>query len=208
MEPVYVLLVSFVGVVAVLWLYQGIRLNRSCKGDIYNDLYGSFFAYFYRYVMLRDCSESGYIRSQVSTNRLVFSNIRLEDGSFTRFLIIFFNRGIMVVCYDRATGVFSGGAMHKNWNVVRTDAQGKKHTYRHRNPTSDLKAYLNRVASVFPDTHIEARMAFSNEADFSGLNLDVKPIHFSDLIPELQNVQAEFVDDDQIKEMYRTLTRG
>lgn len=208
MEPIYVLLLSFVGVLVCSWTFQGIRLRNNCKGDIYNDLYGSFFSYFLHYVILRDCSDSGYLRSKIGTNRIVFSNIQREDGVRTKFLIVFFNRGLMVICYDRATGSYSGGALHKHWHVVRTDKEGKKRTYRHLNPTTDLKAYLKRVATVFPDAHIEARIAFSNEADFSGLDLDVKPIHFRDIASELQNVQAEFVDDAQIKAMYHTLTKG
>lgn len=208
MDPISVLLISFIGVLLCTWIVRGVRLYRNCKGDIFSDLYGSFFAYFYRYVVLRDCSESGYLKSKIGTNRIVFSTIQREDGVRAKFLIVFFNRGLMVVCYDRATGAFSGGALHKNWQVVRTDKEGQKRTFRHVNPTSDMKAYLKRVASVFPDAHIEARMAFSNEADFTGLDLDIKPIHFKDLATELQNVQSDFVSDEEIKTMYHKLTKG
>ena len=57
------LLLTILGVMLLAWLLQGIRLYRNCRGDIYNDIYGSFPAYFYRYVVLRNCSESGYLKA-------------------------------------------------------------------------------------------------------------------------------------------------
>lgn len=208
MDPVVILLCTIVAVVALAWLMQGVRLHKICKGDIYADIYGSFFAYFYRYVVLRNCSESGYLRSRIGAHRIVYSTITKEDGSKTKFCMIFYNKGIMVLCYDRATGEFLGNAAGKNWNVIRTERDGAQHTYRHPNPTADMKAYLNRVAGLFPDVHIEARLAFHNDADFSKLKLDIKPIHFGDVVDELNGVKADFLPDEEVRAMHDKLIRG
>ncbi len=205
MDPIVILILTIVAVVALAWLMQGIRLYKNCKGDIYSDLYGSFFAYFYRFVVLRNCSESGHLRSKIGTHRIVYSTITKEGGGKTKLCMIFYNKGIMVLCYDRATGEFLGNASGKNWNVIRTEKDGQQHTYRHPNPTADLKAYLNRVVGVFPEAHIEARIAFSNDADFSKMKLDVKPIHFADIVDELTAVKAEFLSDEEIKAMHDKL---
>lgn len=208
MEPIVILLFTIVAVAALAWLMQGIRLYRSCKGDIYNDIYGSFFAYFYRYVVLRDCSESGYLRGKIGFHRIVYSTITKEDGGKTRFCMIFYNKGIMVLCYDRAAGEFLGSAAARNWNVIRADKDGARHTFRHPSPAADFRAYLNRIAGAFPGVHIEARLAFHNAADFSKLRADVKPIHFRDIPEELQGVAGDFVPDEEVERMYKKLVRG
>lgn len=208
MDPVIVLLLTIVGVVVLAWIMQGVRLYRVCKGELYSDVYGSFFAYFYRYVVLRNCSESGYLKSKIGFHRIVYSTISKEDGGKAKFCMIFYSKGIMVLCYDRATGQFLGNASGKNWNVIRVDKEGVQHTFRHANPTPDLRAYLNRIVAVFPDAHIEARLAFHNEADFSKLHTDVKPIHFKDIPDELSGVQGPFLPDQEVKAMYDKLING
>lgn len=208
MDQMYILLLTILGVVLFFWIVQGLRLYHNCKGDLYSDLYGGFLSYFYRYVVIRDCSESGYLRSRIGTHKIVFSTIAKEENRKSKFCVIFYNRGIMVLCYDRATGQFLGRASNKDWNVIRKDKEGVSHTYRHHNPTSDMKAYLKRVAAVFPEAHLEARIAFHNQADFSKLHSDIKAIHFNELEEELKNVQADFVSDDDIKAMYKKIMEG
>lgn len=208
MDPVMLLVLTIVGVILFAWLLQGIRLHKSCKGDIYNDIYGSFFAYFYRYVVLRNCSESGYFRSKLGVHRIVYSSLTKEGGGKSKFCVIFYNKGVMVVSFDRATGKYLGNPNQKNWNVIRPDKEGKNHTYRHPNPTADAKAYIARIAKLFPNVHIEARIAFHNSADFSDLRSDIKCIHFSELVEELVQVKADFVSDSEIIAMHNMLVKG
>ena len=187
------------------WVFQGIRLHKSYKGDIYADLYGGFLPYFFRYIVFRDCSESGYLRSRIGRHKLVFSVISNEEKQRTKFCIIFYNKGIMVLCYDRSTGEFWGSSKDQSWNVKRTEMDGKQHIYRHANPTKDMLAYLNRVAATFPEVHMEARLAFPDQADLTHLRSDIKAICFSQVESELRDVKAEFLSDDEIKAMYQKL---
>ena len=198
MDPVMLLVLTIVGVILFAWLLQGIRLHKSCKGDIYNDIYGSFLAYFYRYVVLRNCSESGYFRSKLGVHRIVYSSLTKEGGGKSKFCVIFYNKGVMVVSFDRATGKYLGNPNQKNWNVIRPDKEGKNHTYRHPNPTADAKAYIARIAKLFPN----------NSADFSDLRSDIKCIHFSELVEELVQVKADFVSDSEIIAMHNMLVKG
>ena len=204
-DKMALLLLVIVGVMVLAWIFQGVRLYRSYKGDIYGALFGGFLPYFYRYVVIRDCSESSYLRSRIGVHRLVFSRVSNQEKQQTRFCIIFYNKGIMVLCYDRATGVFRGKSTSQTWNVIRDDEEGKQRYYRHFNPIFDMKAYLERVASLYPEAHIEARLAFRDEADFSQLQSEIQPIHFSDIETELKGVQADFVSDDDVKAMYKKL---
>lgn len=207
MDKTLLLLLTILGVMLCSWVFQGLRLYKSYKGDIYGALYGGFLPYFFRYIVIRDCSESGYLRSRVGTHRIVFSAITGEEKQKTKFCVIFYGRGIMVLCYDRASGRLRGGSGGKNWNIIRTGEDGKEHIYRRPNPTRDLAAYLNRLTEVFPDVHMEARLAFSDGADFSQLDAGIKTIHFSDLENELKSVRAEIVSDDDVKAMYRRLVQ-
>ena len=208
MEPIAILLLTIVGVMVFAWLLQGIRLYQNCKGDIYNDIYGSFFAYFYRYVVLRNCSESSWLKEKIGLHRIVYSSLTKEGGGKSKFCVIFYNKGIMVISYDRATGRFLGNPNQKNWNVIRPDKEGKNHTYRHPNPTADTKAYAARMAKLFPGVHIETRIAFHNQADFSDLRTDIKPIHFSELAEALTQVKADFISDSEIIAMHNMLVKG
>lgn len=205
MDKMLLLLLTILGVMLFSWIFQGFRLYRSYKGDIYGALYGGFLPYFFRYVVIRDCSESWHLRSQIGTHRIVFSTITGEEKQKTKFCVIFYSKGVMVLCYDRASGKLRGGPSGKSWNVIRKEADGKEHIYRRPNPTRDLMAYLNRLREVFPNLHMEARFAFSDGVDHSQLTAGVKAINFRDLDTELKSVQAEFISDDEVGAMYRTL---
>lgn len=205
MDNMILLLLTVLGVMVLAWAFQGVRLHKSYKGDIYASLYGGFLPYFFRYVVFRDCSESGYLRSRIGVHKLVFSVISNDEQQRTKFCVIFYNKGIMVLCYDKATGEYWGSSRDDSWNVKRVEADGKQHIYRHFNPTKDMLAYLNRVAAAFPEVHMEARLAFSDSADLTHLRSDVKAIHFSDIERELKDVKADFLPDDEVKALYKKL---
>lgn len=204
-DNMLLLLITILAVMALAWVFQGFRLHKSYKGDIYAALYGGFLPYFFRYVILRDCSESSYLRSRIGTHKLVFSVISNEAKQRVRFCIIFYNKGIMVLCYDKSTGEYWGSSRDDSWNVKRVEADGKEHLYRHLNPTKDMVAYVNRLAALYPETHMEARMAFSDEADLTHLRSDIKTVLFSQIETELREVKADFLPDDEVKALYKKL---
>ena len=205
MNNMLIFLLSILVVLIFSWIFQGLRLYRSCKGDIYSTLYGGFIHYFYRYVVLRDCSESGFLHTLLGTHRIVFSTVNIENKQRVRFCVIFYNQGIMVLCYDRMTGVFQGKASDKSWKVLRVDEDGKQHVYRYHNPIGEFRGYLSRIAALFPDVPIEARLALPDGCDFSQLSSDVKVIRFGELENELTGVHAVHVSDEGIKAMYSKL---
>lgn len=205
MEPMLMLLLTIFGVLFLSWLFRGVRLYQSYKNDIYAALYGGFLPYFYRYVVIRDCSKSSYLQAQIGAHKIVFSVVSNEEKQRTKFCVIFYNKGIMVLCYDKLPGDYRGKPSSKSWNVIRTGEDGKQHIFRRPNPTNDVKAYLSRVAAVFPDVHMEVRLAFCDSADISQLRSDVKAIHFNEIEAELKDVRAEFLPDDEVYAMYQRL---
>lgn len=205
MEPMLMLLLTIVGVLLLAWGFRGIRLYGSYKDDIYAALYGSFLPYFYHYVVIRDCSTSGWLRGRIGPHRIIFSVVSNDEQQRTKFCMIFYNKGVMVLCYDKAPGEYRGNPSSKSWNIVRTGQDGKEHIFRRGNPTKDMNAYLSRITALFPGVHVESRLAFCDSADLSRLRSDVKAIHFSEIETELKNVQAEFLPDEEISAMYQKL---
>lgn len=199
------LVLTIVGVLLLGWCFRGIRLYKSYKDDIYAALFGSFLPYFYHYVVIGDCSQSGWLRERIGTHRIIFSVTSNDAGQRTKFCMIFYNKGIMVLCYDKAPGEYRGNPSAKSWNIVRTGEDGKQHIFRRSNPTKDMKAYLSRITAMFPGVHVESRLAFCDSAELSQLRSDVKAIHFSEIEAELKAVQAEFLPDEEISAMYQKL---
>ena len=205
MEPMLMLLLTIVGVLLLAWGFRGIRLYTSCKDDIYAALYGGFLPYFYHYVVIRDCSKSSYLGGRIGPHRIIFSVVSNDEQQRTKFCMIFYNKGIMVLCYDKAPGQYRGSPSAKSWNIIRIGEDGKQHIFRRSNPTKDMKAYLSRITAVFPGVHVESRLAFCDTADLSQLHSDIKAIHFNEIEAELKSVQAEFLPDEEISAMYQKL---
>ncbi len=206
-DKVTFLLLTILGVMVFAWALQGVRLYKSYRGDIYSALFGSFFPYFYKYVILRDCSESGYLRSQIGCHRLIFTMTNNDEGQKSRFCVVLYSHGIMVICYDRATGQFRGNTGGKTWNVIRTDKDGTRHAYRHPAPAADLRAYCSRMRDLYPGVHLEMLMAFCDAADISQLSGPIKAVHFKDLVDELKAVESGTISEDEIQAMYKKLIR-
>lgn len=208
MSSLTMLLLVIVGTIALGWLVQGIRLYRSSKGDIYSELYGGFFTYFYRYVVLRNCSESSYLRSKIGQHRIVYSTLTRSDGVKIKICLILYNKGIYCACYDRAAGSFSGMSGQKIWVVSRADKQGVMHKYKHPNPTADVKSYASRLQKLFPNATITLRLAFSDKAELSALRTEITTVHFGEFLADMQSAAGSFISDEEILNMYSQLVKG
>lgn len=200
MNNVYMLFLVIIAFVLIGWIFQAIRLMPDYKTGIYRELYGSFPGYFWRTAIRQDASESSYLKHQIGTCRILFSKMDENGKTVARFCTIFYNRGIFVICYESTDGIVHGKARDKDWIVTRTDKDGNKRSFRHPSPVPSFEAYLRRIAALYPLRHMEARIAFRDETDISGLKCDIKVIHNEDLISEMNNVKAEYLSDQDIKD--------
>ena len=95
---------------------------------------------------------------------------------------------------------------NRTTGFYQTDEKTKEEkTFRHNNISQPFMVYINKLANQYPDEHIEARIALDDNSDYSLLRSDIKLIHYSDIIDELKNVQAEFLTDDEIKTLFKKL---
>lgn len=205
MENVTMLVFAIVLAMLVAWLIESYRVYPMYKGNIYPYLFGSYLPYFFKYAVFKDCSSSGYLKSKIGMHRMIFSAMQ-EDGKTTgRFCTIFYNRGIMVFCYEKIEGELLGKAKDNDWIVKRKEKDGQMHSFRHPNPTESFKAYLRRIAMVYPDTHIEARLVVDDETVYDNLKSEIVMIHDKDMVNELVKVQSDIVEDDAILANYQKL---
>ncbi len=196
MDKVTMLVFTIVLALLVTWIIEAVRVYPMYRDEIYGSLFGSFLSFFFKFAVFKDCSKSGYLKTKIGTHRMIFSAIQENGKTADRFCTIFYNRGIMVICYQKINGELIGKAKDKDWIVKRKDKEGVVHSYRHPNPTTDFKAYLRRIVTAYPDAHIEARIAVDDEAVFDSLKFEIVIVHDKDIVNELIMVQAPLVNDE------------
>jgi hypothetical protein len=199
MNGLTVFLLTILAFILIGWTFQAVRLIPEYKTGIYRELYGSFLAFFWRTCIRQDASESGYLKREIGTSRILFSKFDQNGKTMARFCTILYQKGIFVICYQATTGAIRGGHKDKDWVVTKKDKNGESRSFRHPNPTKYLEAYLRRIASIFPDRHLETRISFPDALDFSALKSDIALVHNSDLIEEMKNVKGEFISDEEVK---------
>lgn len=205
MEQVTMLVFAIVLAILVTWIIEGLRLYPSYKESIYPYLFGSFLPYFMKYAVFKDCSSSSFLKTKIGVHRMLFSAMQEAGKTTGRFCTIFYNRGIMVFCYEKIGGEMLGKAKDHDWIVKRKDADGEMHSFRHPNPTPVFEAYLRRIAAAYPEAHIEARIAFDDDADFTNLKSDIALTHYKDILNEMVMVQSQIVDDVSVVADYQKL---
>jgi hypothetical protein len=206
MDKVTMLVFAIVLALLVTWIIEATRVYPMYRDEIYGSLFGNFLSYFFKYAVFKDCSKSGYLKTKIGTHRMIFSAMQENGKTTNRFCTIFYNRGIMVICYQKIDGELIGKAKDKDWIVKRKDKEGTMHSYRHQNPTEDFKAYLRRIVTAYPDVHVEARIAVDDTAVYDSLKSEIVIVHNKDIVNELIMVQAPLVSDEQIVSDYQKLS--
>lgn len=205
MDNVTILVLAIVFALLVTWIIEAVRIYPIYRDDVYENLFGNFLSYFFKYAVFKDCSKSNYLKSKIGMHRMIFSAMQEDGKTKNRFCTIFYNRGIMVICQMKVNGQLLGKAKDKDWIVKRKDKDGTVHSFRHLNPSEDFKAYLRRVVAVYPQAHIEARISLDDSTDFSSVKSDIKLVHNTDIVNEMIMVQAPIISDEQIVEDYQKL---
>lgn len=201
MDRIYLLLFIVAAFVCIGWIFRAVRLYPDYRNTPLQELYGGFFWYFWRSVVKQDATQSGYLKQQIGTSRILFSKMDDQGKTAARFCAIFYSRGIMVLCYNNISGVVYGKNKDKEWHA-RYTGKGKTYSVSFTNPVKYLETYLLHIAHAYPDAHIETRLCFDNAVDFSQLKCDITCIHNKDILGELKRVEAPVVSDEEIAQMF------
>ena len=204
MNNMAILVGTIIAVALLALIIRAVRLYPEYKKGIYPELYGHFLWYAWVVLVLQDASVSPYLTKEIGKSHITFSRFQ-EDGQVkAKFCTIFSNKGIMAVCFESTDGQVRSKNESSDWFVKRTDKKtGEEKTFRHNNITLPFMVYLNNLAHKYKDVHIEARVALDNDSDFSLLKSNVKLVHYSEIVDEIKNVQAEFITDKQVKELFK-----
>ena len=206
MDNMMILVGTIIAVALLALIIRAFRIYPEYKKGIYPALYGHFLWYAWEVLVLQDASVSPYLTKEIGKSYITFSRFQENGQVKAKFCTIFYNKGIMTVCFEHTDGQVRSKNSKSDWFIKRTDEKTKEEkTFRHNNLSQPFMVYINKLANQYPDEHIEARIALDDNSDYSLLKSDIKLIHYSDIIDELKNVQAEFLTDDEIKTLFKKL---
>jgi hypothetical protein len=195
------------GIVTFLVIYlsiRAVRLYKNYKGNIYPHLFSSFFEYFYRYEIMKDCSKSFLLSKEIGTHRLLFSMAKNEKGEIAyHFVTVFYNKGIVVTDYLNLSGMIKS---HKNdvyW-YVKSHKDNKE--YKIGNPEIALNSYRRQIDSVLENIETKTYITLNDIADTSGLKSEIEVVRYSDFVSLLKNRPADFISERMILESYSKYT--
>lgn len=80
------------------------------KGSIYQQLFGSYLEYFWKYSVNRDLSASGYLNAELGHHRLLYNSYRDANGrEAAQFVTVLTGHGAASLCVVAGAGAISGG---------------------------------------------------------------------------------------------------
>lgn len=183
---------------------RGIRLYLSYKGSIYTILFPSFFEYFYKYEIQKDCSKSSYLNTQIGTQRMMFSIAKNDKGAVTqRFVTILYNKGIAVVAFLSPVGKVKARRNDKHWSVVPE----KGTEYRILSPEAAINEYRRRVEKLLPDLTVQTYIALGNKVDLGDIRSELPVLHYSELVHALKQAEQPYISESMILSEFAKLTQ-
>ncbi len=195
------------GIVTFLVIFLSIRaarLYKNYKGNIYPHLFSSFFEYFYRYEIMKDCSRSFHLSKEIGTHRLLFSIAKNEKGEVAyHFVTVFYNKGIIVTDYLNLSGDVKSNKGDAYW-YVRNHKDNKE--YRIGSPEIAVNAYKRQIESLISNVETKAYVAVNDSVETGGLKSDVEIVRYSDFVTLLKNRPADYISERMILESFSKYT--
>ena len=108
MDNMMILVGTIIAVALLALIIRAFRIYPEYKKGIYPALYGHFLWYAWEVLVLQDASVSPYLTKEIGKSYITFSRFQENGQVKAKFCTIFYNKGIMVVSYDRATGQYLG----------------------------------------------------------------------------------------------------
>lgn len=103
-ELVAAICVVFIGIMG----FKAYQAYPSYKGSLYQELFGSYAEYFWRFTMKQDLSESSYLNEKIGPHRLGYNAYFDAMGKqAAAFVTVFSTRGVTSVCMMGGAGRFA-----------------------------------------------------------------------------------------------------
>lgn len=181
-----VFLVVMIGKAAMAW--------PSYKGTVYQQLFGSFLEYFWKYSVNQDLSQSGYLASELGTHRLLYNAYRDANGhEACQFVTVVSTHGVASVCAVHTTGTVRGGDTGA-WHVERDGAQ---HTL--ASPLVYARRQQKFLAKALGKDKPADVIVFDDGADLTHVSCACPVIHASELMSWLKDLDGSLPEADVTK---------
>ena len=175
-ELVTAICVVFIGIMG----FKAYQAYPSYRGSLYQELFGSYAEYFWRFTMKRDLSESSYLNEKIGPHRLGYN--AYFDGSGKQaatFVTVFSTRGVASICM--VGGV--GAVPRRRHRLLdrRSGRQGGGMRFSHRLPSPSEKL-LDGIAR---GVRVGYAVSFEDAADLSGIDSSYPVMHASEVVSYL-----------------------
>ena len=173
----------------------------SYRGTVYQQLFGSFLEYFWKYSINQDLSQSGYLASELGTHRLLYNAYRDAGGNEAcQFVTVISTRGVASICAVHTAGKVSGSDKGV-WHVER---DGAAHTlpsplvYVHRQ-----QKFMGKALGMTKPAQV---IVFDDGAELSGVKCELPVINASELVAFLKGLETnETLSEQGVIEMFNAI---
>ena len=163
----------------------------SYKGSVYQQLFGSFLEYFWKYSVNQDLSQSGFLASELGTHRLLYNAYRDANGhDACQFVTVVSTHGVASVCAVHTTGKVSGSDTGA-WHVER---DGARHTL--ASPLVYVRRQQKFVGKALGGAKPANVIVFDDGAELTGVSCSVPAIHASELVTWLKTLDDALSEAD------------
>lgn len=161
------------------------------RGSVYQQLFGSFLEYYWKYTVNQDLSRSGYLDSELGPHRLLYNAYRDANGrEANQFVTVLTTHGVATVCAVHTTGVVSGGDTGA-WHIERDGA---------RYTLASSLIYMRRqqkfLAKALGKTRVSCAIVFDDGADLSGVSCSCPTMHVGELVAWLKGLDDPISEQD------------
>ncbi|WP_418726867.1 hypothetical protein [Collinsella tanakaei] len=175
-ELVTAICVVFIGIMG----FKAYQAYPSYRGSLYQELFGSYAEYFWRFTMKRDLSESSYLNEKIGPHRLGYN--AYFDGSGKQaatFVTVFSTRGVASICMVGGVGAYRGGDTG-SWTV---DRGGK--VVACASPIVYLRRQKKLLDGIARGVRVGYAVSFEDAADLSGIDSSYPVMHASEVVSYL-----------------------
>lgn len=200
-ELVAAICVVFAGIMG----FKAFQAYPAYKGSLYQELFGSYAEYFWRFTMKQDLSESSYLNEKIGPHRLGYNAYFDGEGKqAAACTTVFSTHGIVSICMVSGSGAFHGGDTG-SWTVAR---DGK--VVACASPVVYLRRQKKLLDRIAKGLNVRYACSFSNDADLADIDSSHPMMHTSEVLPYIEGLDAALGEAEMLKafEEFKEMARN
>lgn len=195
------ILLGFCVILLTLYGSKAYRMHKGYAQELSSALFPSYLEYFFRNAIRHDCSTSSLLKSKLGTHRIAYAVLQNSEHQVTsRFVILFYNKGIACIRYLDPKGMLKGKEADKHWTIQREEK-----LYRIQNPMLECKKYSSYLQKKVPNIHIEEYISCTNDTNITKVNAPI--FHYDKLLDTLKARNLPYISEEAIVKSYETFNQ-